>query len=143
MTMTLTVIAGAVLGALAVAAARLLAPMTQRLVYAVLLWLAAGVYLALALGLGSLSAILLELLGLGLFGGAAVIGFRSRLWVLAAGWLLHPLWDLGLHDTSAHAPLWYAYLCVGFDLAVGVGIVMHYRQLIRRKPPLAKAAQGR
>lgn len=47
---------------------------------------------------------------------------HALLW-LAAGWLLHPLWDVGLHlaGPARHVvPDWYAVACLAFDLAVGV-----------------------
>ena len=46
----------------------------------------------------------------------------SRQRWLAAGWLLHPLWDLGAHHGSAHAPDWYMWACLSFDLVVGIAL---------------------
>lgn len=51
----------------------------------------------------------------------AALGITRSTWFLAAGWLLHGLWDFvipGLADVS-HMPGWYKGLCVGFDLVAG------------------------
>lgn len=61
----------------------------------------------------------LEVLGVAVFGTFAAMGVRGARGWLAAGWLLHPLWDLGLHGDGGVAPLWYVWACLSFDVAVG------------------------
>ncbi|MFY8275416.1 hypothetical protein AAEU32_14925 [Pseudoalteromonas sp. SSDWG2] len=49
------------------------------------------------------------------------------------GWLLHPVWDVGLHlivQDGQFAPLWYVYLCISFDVVVALGIVNNQKNLI-------------
>ena len=59
----------------------------------------------------------------------ALLGLRdSRYWI-AAGWALHPLWDIGLHDIGpgqSFAPFTYAIACVSCDLAVAANIAIAY-----------------
>jgi len=133
MTMLLQILAGAVLGAAAVAGIGLLAGRAQRFVYAFLLFLAAAMYLYLALAHAGIGWILLELVGALIFAAFAVFGYQRHLWLLAVGWLVHPLWDLALHSgAGGYTAAWYAFVCIGFDIALAVGIVVNWRQLARR-----------
>jgi len=133
MTMLLQILAGAVLGTACVAALGLLAPKAQRFVYAFLLFFAAAVYLFLALAFGGLLGVLLEIVGIVIFAAFAVFGFQRHLWLLAAGWLAHPLWDIAFHGTpGGYAPAWYAFVCIGFDIAFAIGIILSWRRLARR-----------
>jgi hypothetical protein len=117
---------GAVLGAGFVALAR-------RTGRSELAWLAAGLIAAallyplmglLAHGLGEMRV---ELFGVVLFGALAGLGLALSPWLLAAGWLLHAVWDLLLPwvaDTG-YVPPWYGAACLGFDLAVAAALVAH------------------
>ena len=54
---------------------------------------------------------------------------RSPLW-LAAGWALHPVWDIALHffgPGRAFAPETYTIACLSYDLVVAGYIVAAYR----------------
>ncbi|MGH9360808.1 MAG: DUF6010 family protein [Thermoanaerobaculia bacterium] len=93
----------------------------ERLVFAVGLAIAAGVYVVAALAAGGGEGLLVEIMGLVLFGIVAFLGFRYRPDFLAYGWAAHVLWDVLLH-TGARSPIvpaWYAMLCVGLDLLLG------------------------
>ena len=62
-----------------------------------------------------------ESAGVVLFGAFAVLGLRRSWWWLAAGWALHPVWDIALHyfgPGDAFAPDWYTVPCFSYDLAV-------------------------
>jgi uncharacterized protein DUF6010 len=93
-----------------------------RRIYAVGLAVTALIYVAFALvGGGGARALELELVGVLLYGGAAWIGFRRSVGVLALGWALHAVWDVALHLQGAGAtytPDWYPWGCVSFDLIV-------------------------
>ncbi len=69
------------------------------------------------------------------YGGLGVWGlFRSPVW-LAAGWALHPVWDLGLHyfgPGHAFAPDAYAVTCLSFDLLVAGYVAIRYRDRLVR-----------
>ena len=92
--------------------------------------IAALIYVLFAAIAGRLDWLLYEALGAGLFAVFAYFGRRSSRW-LAAGWGLHPLWDLGLHAResagAAHAPEWYVVACLAFDLLVAVLILRDRR----------------
>jgi Family of unknown function (DUF6010) len=82
---------------------------------------AAFVYLVLALAAGADRRwLILEAVGLGVFGLLAWLGLRASLWWLVLGWVAHVGWDVGLHldRPQTFVPAWYPLLCVGFDLVV-------------------------
>jgi hypothetical protein len=122
--MLLPILVGAVLGGLFVAFARARQAGTAR-VLALGLVVAALIYVALALGGKGREWLVIELAGVGLFGGLAWIGLRASLWWLAVGWVAHVAWDVGLHLDRAQAVVgaWYPLLCVGFDLVVAGFVV--------------------
>jgi hypothetical protein len=96
-------------------------------IYALGLLVAALIYVGFVLAArAGVGALLVELVGVALFGAVAWLGVRrSALW-LAAGWAAHLGWDLLLHPltTSGYAPAWYVRACVGFDLAVAAWIAL-------------------
>jgi hypothetical protein len=62
-----------------------------------------------------------ELVGVGIYGYAAVRGVRGSAWWLVAGWALHPIWDVALHWAGpgrVFAPAWYTTSCLTWDLMV-------------------------
>ena len=78
----------------------------------------------------------LELIGLFGYAILAILGHRYSPYLLAAGWILHVLWDLLLHyPTSSIAPQWYPGMCLGFDLAVGgyVAYLIYSKGLNQKK----------
>ena len=105
---------------------------TQKLL-GISLVIAALVYVAFALWFGQPLWLLIEAMGLLIYGGFYWLARQfSWLW-LAVGWLLHPLWDVVLHvlGPGQHiTPAWYAIACVSFDFAVAIYIV--YRVKIRQ-----------
>ncbi|MFT3926543.1 MAG: hypothetical protein QM778_28620 [Myxococcales bacterium] len=96
-------------------------------------------YLAFALLGGASSAWLrIELLGLLLYGGLAAAGVARWPALVGIGWLLHMVWDSMVHmGTSAtHVPSWYMPGCLGFDLVVGIMLLLGVRQ---RPPAVVRA----
>ena len=99
----------------------------------VFLFAAAGAYFGFAL----LAApgpiwVLAELVQVIIFGAIALLGLRGSPWWLAAGWALHPLWDVVLHYVGpghSFAPITYTIPCLSFDLlfaaytAIAYGLV--------------------
>jgi hypothetical protein len=115
------ILLGAVLGGLFVLGTRAWKRSAERRVLALGLLVAALIYIGLAVVFRSGSEMLiLEASGVVIFGGLAWLGLRSSLWWLAAGWLAHVAWDVGLHfdQRQAFVPAWYPLICVGFDLMV-------------------------
>lgn len=68
------------------------------------------------------AAIGFEVAGVALYGGLAARGLRGDARWIALAWLLHPVWDVGMHRPGAYAyaPTAYVLLCLTFDLAVGL-----------------------
>lgn len=91
----------------------------EKQVYAVGLIVAALIYVGFGLFSGSLGWIALELIGVAVFSFFALLSIRFSGWFLSAGWALHILWDVVLHDGSTNfVPDWYRMLCLGFDLLI-------------------------
>lgn len=96
----------------------------------VFLFAAAGAYFGFAL----LAApgpiwVLAELVQVIVFGAIALLGLRGSPWWLAAGWVLHPLWDVVLHYIGpgySFAPITYTIPCLSFDLLVAAYIAIAY-----------------
>lgn len=91
---------------------------------------AALIYVGFAIAWGTPAWIGIELAGVAAYGVFAALMNRTMLWV-AAGWALHPVWDVALHwKGPGHAlvPEWYAVACVAFDLLVAGWIVWWVRR---------------
>src|SRR4029450_13715775 len=97
-----------------------------RSVLVIFLFAAAGAYFGFAtvgrevVGVPAIWT-LIELLQVVVFGTMALLGLRGSPYWLAAGWALHPLWDVWLHYTGpgeVFTPWTYAIACVSFDWLV-------------------------
>jgi hypothetical protein len=96
-------------------------------IYAAALVLAALIYVVFAAAGGAgRPGIALEIAGLALFGALAAAGLRFVPALAGLGWLLHAGWDVALHTPGRgeYAPHWYPMLCLGFDLLVGVFVLL-------------------
>ena len=125
---------GAILAVPLIVIAFLLSRFTRDLVgrslLVVFLFAAAGAYFGFAL----LAApgpiwVLAELVQVIVFGAIALLGLRGSPWWLAAGWVLHPLWDVVLHYIGpgySFAPITYTIPCLSFDLLVAAYIAIAY-----------------
>lgn len=125
---------GAILAVPLIVIAFLLSRFTRDLVgrslLVVFLLAAAGAYFGFAL----LAApgpiwVLAELVQVIVFGAIALLGLRGSPWWLAAGWALHPLWDVVLHYIGpgySFAPITYTIPCLSFDLLVAAYIAIAY-----------------
>ncbi len=97
----------------------------ERKAYANGLLIAAAIYLLFALAAGDAVWLAVEALGVLACGVFVWLGRRVSFQLVAAGWLLHPIWDVGLHLLGPGRHLaadWYAIACVSFDVVVGVAI---------------------
>jgi hypothetical protein len=88
-------------------------------------WWAGGLVVAALVYVGFASAagagwahLGVEVGGVVIFGAFAALGLRGLPGWTAAGWLLHPIWDLAVGHPGA--PEWYLWACLGFDAVVGV-----------------------
>ncbi|MEM1177714.1 MAG: hypothetical protein AAGM22_05185 [Acidobacteriota bacterium] len=88
-----------------------------------------------------------EMAGVALYALFAFLGRRRSELFLAAGWALHPVWDLGVHGLHgahdlpglpeallglrpgvSYAPEWYVLACLSFDVLVAMLIVRDHRR---------------
>ena len=105
-----------------------------RSVLAVFLLIAAGAYFGFAIVgrevVGTHPNWMLGELAQGIvFGTMALLGLRGSPYWLAAGWALHPFWDILLHYVGPGHPFtpWsYAIACISFDWLVAIYIVIAY-----------------
>jgi hypothetical protein len=109
---------GAIGGAVCVLIAHLVKRYTRHIL-AVILVAAAAFYVLFAARADAGSTwITVEVVGVALFGAMAIAGVRGSPWWLAAGWALHPIWDVALHyfgPGHSFAPASYAIACVSWD----------------------------
>ena len=114
-------VSGAVYG-FGLAVVAIAVPRFTRHILAAVLGITALIYVGMALYTHVSGAWLaVELAGVGIYGYAALRGFRGSAWWLVAGWALHPVWDIVLHSAgtgAAVAPQWYPTWCTTFDLMV-------------------------
>lgn len=99
-------------------------------IFAAGLTIAAAIYAAFSMNAGPAEWVLIELAGVALFAGMSIIGYRTSILVLSAGWTLHIAWDLwhGSIDSIRFIPDWYPMLCVAFDLVVGVYLFAEWKR---------------
>ena len=109
----------------------------ERKAYANGLLIAAVIYLLFAALAGDAVWFGVEALGVVVYGAFVWLGRRHSFHWVAAGWLLHPLWDVTLHmlGPGAHVvPDWYAIACVSFDVLLAAVIVGRVRGWRRDEP---------
>ena len=83
--------------------------------------IAAVIYVLFAALDFSLTWLAIESVGLLLYGTFFLLSKRLGICFLALGWLLHPIWDVGLHillSVESTAPSWYVVLCISFDITI-------------------------
>jgi hypothetical protein len=111
---------GGILAGAAIGVVRAALPAYERHIWAATLTGAALVYVALALGAGLSTELLVETIGAIAFAKLALTGLLVSPWLLAVGWAAHAAWDVLIPtviDTS-FVPSWYVVVCIGFDLVV-------------------------
>src|SRR3712207_1542073 len=114
----------------AVVLSRFAGDLVWRAFLVLFLFIAAGVYIVFAVRAGESTLwVVGELVGVAVFGGAALLGLRGSLWWIVAGWSLHPIWDVGLHYLGpgrSFAPETYTIACLSFDLLVAAYVAVAY-----------------
>jgi hypothetical protein len=117
---------GAVGGAL-LSVVSLLLPRFTKLILAAVLVIAAVIYMFFVHKIDHTGWLLVEIAGVGIYGTMARLGIRRSPWWLAAGWALHPLWDVALHffgPGHTFAPISYTIPCLSYDLLVAAVIAI-------------------
>lgn len=110
-----------VVGAVLVAVVTFILPEVARLPFlAGLLWLTVGIYLGMAI-MDSPDQVRVQILG----GVPVMVLLLLAMWwpwLVAVGWLLHPVWDLMHHRrvVKTHIHPAVAPFCLSFDLLVAV-----------------------
>ncbi len=105
-----------------------------RSVLVIFLFIAAGAYFGFATTGRELVGtnqiwILVELIQAVVFGAIALLGLRGSPYWIAAGWALHPFWDVVVHYIGpgrSFTPWTYAIACISFDWLVAIYIVIFY-----------------
>ena len=109
---------------------RFIRDIVGRSLLAIALLIAAAAYVAFAVGAGEGAWwVVGEFVGVGVYGAMGLLGVRGSPMWLAAGWALHPLWDVVLHyfgPGGSFAPIDYTIPCISFDLLVAVYIAIVY-----------------
>ena len=95
---------------------------------AVTLAVIAGAYIGFAATDGSVNALVVELGGTTLFGGAALLGVLVTPPTIPLGLLAHAGWDFLHHNAKfgASIPKWYIPFCVIVDVAAGGALLVLY-----------------
>ena len=103
----------------------------DRAFYPTVLIVIAAYYILFAAVAGADAALAEECVALAAFAALAVIGFRTSLWVVAAGLAGHGLFDFFRGDLIANPgiPAWWPGFCLGFDVVAGawVGVLANQR----------------
>ena len=86
------------------------------------------IYAWSALWRGHAADLALESVGIAVYGGMALIGFRRAPWLIGAGIIAHGVaWDAWHHGHSAYIPDWYSLGCLIADLGVDVFALVYLR----------------
>ena len=137
-----------VLLSLAVAGfARLVGFDRDRAFYATVLIVVASYYVLFAVMGGGGQVLVAELLGMSVFGAAAVLGFKLSPWIVAAGLAGHGVFDSfhGSVVANPGMPPWWPAFCGSYDVCAGVilaWLLWHERKSSRRDQTAAKAARA-
>lgn len=142
---------GAILAIVAVLLSRYLREIIGRVLLALVLVAAGGFYVGFAITAGAGPGwVALELAQAGILAAFAVLGLRRSPYWLAAGWALHPFWDIPLHlwgPGHAFAPEAYAVSCLTYDGVVALYVVIAYTATgatrFQRRPVTMPAHQRR
>lgn len=126
-------IGGLVLSVIAFLLSRLIKDIVGRTLLATVLFAAAGAYFGFAFNDTTPRIwVLIELLQVVAFGALGLYGWKGSPYWIALGYLLHPIWDFGVHHLGPgreFAPLAYVISCISFDWVVALYIVIAYRLL--------------
>ena len=145
-------IGGAVVSLVAFVLSRFVHDVLGRVWLAFVLVAAAFFYVVFAhRGDAGIAWLIGEVVGIALYGGMGVLGVRRSVWWLAAGWALHPVWDMLLHHVGpgrSFTPEAYPVSCVSWDLLVaayvaaayGFGLVGGPRSRLRSEPAVRGTA---
>lgn len=106
----------------------------DRAFYPTVLIVIAGFYVLFAVMSQSPGALLPEAGVAAGFAAIAIVGFRTSLWLVVVGLVLHGFFDYGHHRLidNAGVPVWWPGFCLAVDVTLGLwlAVVLATRQLI-------------
>lgn len=94
----------------------------DRAFYPTVLLVVASYYLLFASMTESVSTVLLEAIGVVAFASVAVAGFKSSVWIVAAGLAGHGVFDAvhGHLIVNPGVPVWWPAFCATYDVSAAV-----------------------
>jgi len=96
----------------------------DRSFYAVVLTVVGSLYVLFTVMAGGGHDLFTEFAFFALFAALAAIGFRTSLWVVAAGLALHGVFDFYRHTfpTGRGVPEWWPAFCGAYDVVAALGL---------------------
>lgn len=102
--------------------------------YPTVLIVVGSFYVLFAVMAGGGPGLVPELIGFAVFAGLAVLGFRTSLWVVAAGLAAHGIFDFVRYNWAPGpgAPEWWPGFCGGYDVAAAIALAAILIQASRK-----------
>jgi hypothetical protein len=137
-------LAGLALAIAVACLARLIGFDRERGFYAVVLIVVASYYVLFAVEGGDRAELHIEAIVFVLFSTAAVVGFRTTLWVVVAALAAHGVYDV-FHDAlldGRGVPQWWPEFCLAYDVAAAacLGLLLVVRRTGDHQSVLSSAA---
>jgi hypothetical protein len=108
----------------------------ERVFYPTVLIVIAAYYVLFAAVGGSTAVVITESLAAGVFLLVAVIGFKTRLWLVAAALAGHGIFDAIHHllIENPSVPHWWPGFCMAFDVTAGIYLAILLMVRSRHSP---------
>lgn len=105
----------------------------DRAFYAAILTVVGALYVLFAVMAGGGRALIPEIAFFGMFAALAAVGFRTSLWIVAAGLVLHGGFDFARYAflPAPGAPIWWPAFCGAYDVVAA--LVLAALLLARRR----------
>lgn len=140
-------LAGIIIALVVSLAATLIGLDHERAFYPTVLAVIASYYGLFAVMGGSVQALVVESLVMGVFLGATVLGFRRNLWFVVAALIGHGLFDFfhGHLIVNPGVPDWWPMFCLAYDVAAALYLAWLLRQarVTAKAPPSRPKPWGR